>query len=556
MNGNEPPETLHTKPLLNLAGVGIGFDTVDGFRQVVSDLDLAINSGEIVGLVGESGSGKSVTAKLVLGALATSRARISGSVTIFGSDLLGMKSRERGDIKRHIAYVPQDPMSALNPSFRIGAQMTDVMVWQWSNRSLLRYLIMRRRPSIRRKAEQVAVDLLGRVHISDPRSVLQKYPSQLSGGMRQRVLLALAMSGTPRLLVADEPTTALDVTVQKATIELIQELVEREGMGGLYITHDLGVARMLCARTYVMHRGRIVEAGETRALLDRPSHPYTRELVEAIPRLDARMPVRVFPSVPEPHLAIIDLSKSFGSLRAVESASFEIRKGETFAIVGESGSGKTTIAQMLVRIVKPTSGDIRVSGRSILASDGKNDGELRDVIQLVFQDPGSSLNPRRTVEQIIGAPLKRRGMKRSAARRARIAELLERVALSPALIHRRPTSLSGGQKQRVTIARALAMEPKILVLDEPTSALDVSVQRRILDLLKDLRERNDLTYVLITHDIGVVRAIADRVAVMRRGQIVEMGNVDDVLLAPQADYTRTLLAAVPSITEELNPLPA
>ena len=541
-----------TRPVLRLKDFGLGFATPEGFLQVLHDVDIVVNEGEIVGLIGESGSGKTVTAKYVLGILPERGTRVtSGSAELMGRNLLTQSPRERNQIKRYIAYVPQDPMAALNPSFTIATQMCDVIIWNKSEQSLKRYLWLRRSRRLVAEARERAASLLDKVAIRDVRRVLDSYPVELSGGMRQRVLLALAMSGEPKLLVADEPTTALDVTVQKRIVDLIQELVEREKLSGLYITHDLGVARWLCQRSYVMLRGRVVESNDTRSLLDAPRHEYTRRLVAAVPRLHDDVPERVLDGTCGVGSAVVlkaeNLTKTFGGKVAVKDVNFSVRKGETFAIVGESGSGKTTIAHLLCGLKRPTLGSFTVGFADRDAERTPTGRVAASKIQMVFQDPGSSLNPRQTVENIIGLPLQLRGLAGRQARRERVAELLEKVALPRRTMRQLPRSLSGGEKQRVSIARALATEPAILVLDEPTSALDVSVQARILDLLRDLQEREALTYVLISHDLGVVRSIADRVAVLYQGQIVEQGKTADILLNPQHEYTRELIAAVPAI---------
>ncbi|UXT85234.1 nickel ABC transporter ATP-binding protein NikE [Agrobacterium tumefaciens] len=539
-----------TAPLIDLQGFGLGFATPDGFRQVLHDVSVSVRPGEMVGLVGESGSGKTVTAKFLLGILPGRTTRVvSGTAHLLGHDLRAANPRERENLKRHIAYVPQDPMAALNPSFTIGSQMIDFIIWDRCGRTLARYLIQRRSRKAVAQARDYAGHLLDMVNILDASRVLDCYPVQLSGGMRQRVLLALAMSSKPRLLIADEPTTALDVTVQKYTVELIQALVESEKLAGLYITHDLGVARWLCARSYVMLHGKVVETAPTRQLLDHPQDAYTQRLVAAIPRMRDHVPERVLSDATRerPALRVQGLVKTFGPKQAVNGVSFDVRAGETFAIVGESGSGKSTVAQMLTGLMRPTDGTIHVNIGGLHEAGLEDRALFRNKIQMVFQDPGSSLNPRQTVEQIVGLPLVLRGMTDRKTRLARVEQLLDDVALSKRVLTQTPRSLSGGQKQRVSIARALAMEPEILVLDEPTSALDVSVQAQILALLRDLRLRQGLTYLLISHDLGVVRSIADRIAVMYRGEIVEMGKTSDVLFNPTSDYTRALIAAVPAL---------
>lgn len=538
-----------SNPLVELKDFALGFKTSDGFAQVLHGIDITVNAGEMVGIVGESGSGKTVTAKYVLGILPAHSMRVTGgSANLLGRDLLAIPPRERSLLKRHIAYIPQDPMAALNPSFKISTQMIDLLIWDWSGHSLPRYLLMRRSPRTRRKATDLAADLLDRVKIRDPRKVLNCYPVELSGGMRQRVLLALSLSGKPQLLVADEPTTALDVTVQKRTVELIQELVEREKLAGLYITHDLGVARWLCSRSYVMNAGVVVEEGPTSELLDRPRAPYTQQLVAAVPRLDSPLDKRDLSHAEVPAIRVRELRKDFGGVEVVKSVSFDVAAGETLAIVGESGSGKSTIAKMIAGYLDPSSGEILFSGEQMSTASRAERLAYRDKVQMVFQDPASSLNPRQTLGQIIGLPLQLRGMSSTAERREAVANLLEQVHLPRSFIHRRPTSLSGGQKQRASIARALALKPSILVLDEPTSALDVSVQARIVELLKELREKLELTYLFISHDLGVVRNIADRVVVMYHGEIVETGETDNVFSNPQSDYARQLIAAIPRAT--------
>lgn len=538
-----------SNPLVELKDFALGFKTSDGFAQVLHGIDITVNAGEMVGIVGESGSGKTVTAKYVLGILPAHSMRVTGgSANLLGRDLLAIPPRERSLLKRHIAYIPQDPMAALNPSFKISTQMIDLLIWDWSGHSLPRYLLIRRSPRTRRKATDLAADLLDRVKIRDPRKVLNCYPVELSGGMRQRVLLALSLSGKPQLLVADEPTTALDVTVQKRTVELIQELVEREKLAGLYITHDLGVARWLCSRSYVMNAGVVVEEGPTSELLDRPRAPYTQQLVAAVPRLDSPLDKRDLSHAEVPAIRVRELRKDFGGVEVVKSVSFDVAAGETLALVGESGSGKSTIAKMIAGYLDPSSGEILFSGEQMSTASRAERLAYRDKVQMVFQDPASSLNPRQTLGQIIGLPLQLRGMSSTAERREAVANLLEQVHLPRSFIHRRPTLLSGGQKQRASIARALALKPSILVLDEPTSALDVSVQARIVELLKELREKLELTYLFISHDLGVVRNIADRVVVMYHGEIVETGETDNVFSNPQSDYARQLIAAIPRAT--------
>ncbi|MBN8245665.1 ABC transporter ATP-binding protein [Nitratireductor aquimarinus] len=541
---------MQGSPLLQLRKFRLGFSGPGGMKEVLQGIDIDVRPGEMVGLVGESGSGKTVTAKYVLGILPPNAAVLDGQAILLGEDLRQIGPDARAAMKSRIAYVPQDPMGALNPSFTIGHQISDYLTWDAAGRRLLPYLRKRRNRSLQSQLHERAAELMDMVKIHDAARVLDSYPMQLSGGMRQRVLLALAMRNKPQFLVADEPTTALDVTVQKRIIELIQELVDEHNLAGLYITHDLGVARWLCNRSYVMYNGNVVEKGSTASILDRPQHEYTQSLVAAIPRLSDHVPPREQVSG-KPCLHISNLSKRFHAKTAVNAVSFDILPGETFAIVGESGSGKTTLANMICGLIEPSDGEI------IANLDGLSDTKLtnralyRGKIQMVWQDPASALNPRQTIGEILELPLKLRGMRNARERRARVLDLLAKVSLPANVTSRTPRSLSGGQKQRVCIARALAMEPEILVLDEPTSALDVSVQARILTLLKDLRQTEKLTFILITHDLGVVRAMADRVAVLYHGELVEIGKADDILTNPAVEYTRALLAAVPTLEGDM-----
>ncbi|MFW7355044.1 MAG: nickel ABC transporter ATP-binding protein NikE [Brucella sp.] len=535
--------------LLRLTDFRLGFAGAAGIREVLYGIDLDVRPGELVGLVGESGSGKTVTAKYVLGILPANAKVLGGEASLLGENLRTISDAGRAALKSRIAYVPQDPMGALNPSFTIGKQIADYLTWDVSERRLFTYLSKRRNRALQKQLHDRAAELLAMVKIPDPSRVLASYPMQLSGGMRQRVLLALAMRNKPRFLVADEPTTALDVTVQKRIVELMRELVQEHDLSGLYITHDLGVARWLCKRSYVMYRGNVVEAGQTGSILDRPEHDYTRRLVAAIPRLSDHVPARE-QAEGKPRLRIENLTKRFKEKVAVNAVSFDVLPGETFAIVGESGSGKSTIANMICGMLKPSEGEMRVNLDGVEDATFAQRDLYRDKIQMVWQDPASALNPRQTIGEIIELPLKLRSMK-AADRKRRMYDLLEKVALPSDVIARYPRSLSGGQKQRVCIARALAMEPQVIVLDEPTSALDVSVQARILDLLKALRETERLTYILITHDLGVVRAMADRVAVLYHGDLVELGKAHDVLSHPASDYTKVLLAAVPKLEGDM-----
>ncbi|AOS63368.1 dipeptide ABC transporter ATP-binding protein [Actinoalloteichus hymeniacidonis] len=518
----------------------------------VRGLDLRIAPGEVVAMVGESGSGKSTAAHAVLGLLPGSGLRTRGRIEIDGVDVTEWSDRLLATVRgSRVGLVPQDPTVSLNPVVRVGAQVAEVL--------RLHGL------ADRRSAPERAVSILREVGIDDAPLRARQYPHELSGGLRQRVLIGIALACRPPLLIADEPTSALDVTVQRRVLDHLDVLTNRFGTASLLITHDLGVAADRAHRVLVMRHGRVVEQGPTETVLRSPSHDYTRELLAAVPGRrrvapDGRRAAAkgrdsaAAPPIREAPLAVVeDVRKAFrvrlasGAHRLVEAVrgvSLSVGRRETLALVGESGSGKSTTARLLLRLTDVTSGTIRFDGRDITRLRGSDLRSLRSRAQLVYQNPYSSLNPRLTIEQVVAEPLVafRRGDRRSRA--ARVAELLDQVALPAGTGDRRPGELSGGQRQRVAIARALALRPELLVLDEPVSALDVSVQARILDLLADLQQQLALSCVFISHDLAVVRQVSDRVAVMRGGELVELGERDEVFDRPRHPYTRELLASV------------
>ena len=532
-------------PLLEITDLRVSYRTSAGPVQAVSGAALAVGRGEIVAVVGESGSGKSTMAHAIVGLLPAGGRVDAGRIEFEGRDLPALRDAELRSVRgREIGLIPQDPMVSLNPVRRIGDQVAEA-------------LIVHGLASGKEAAER-AVAALAEAGLSDPATRARQYPHELSGGMCQRVLIAIALACRPSLVIADEPTSALDVTVQRRILDHIDELTRSHGIAMLLITHDLGVAADRARRVVVMRAGRVVEHGPAERVLSDPEHPYTRELIAAAPSLGARRP-RIRPvrdPVPraEPLLTVSGLVKEFAlprtkdgpsTVRAVDDVSFTVRRGETFALVGESGSGKSTTVRMILGLERPTSGTVLVDGVDATRPDRAALRALRRRMQLVYQNPYASLDPRFSVAEIIAEPLRAYRVGNRAERRERAAELVEQVALPADVLRRRPAELSGGQRQRVAIARALALRPDLVVCDEPVSALDVSVQAQILELLGRLQEELGIAYLFISHDLAVVRGIADRVGVMRDGVLVEKGTCEQVLTAPAHAYTRELIAAIP-----------
>ncbi|OLR91970.1 dipeptide ABC transporter ATP-binding protein [Actinokineospora bangkokensis] len=497
----------------------------------VRGVDLAVRPGQVVAVVGESGSGKSTTAHAAIGLLPRGGRVDAGRITFAGRDITHLGEKQwRGVRGTGIALVPQDPTVSLDPLKRVGEQVAEVL------------RIHRLAPRERLRA--ATAELLERAGVDEPLRRARQYPHELSGGLRQRVLIAVALAGAPRLIIADEPTSALDVTVQRGILDHLRGLADA-GTALLLITHDLGIAADRADHVVVMSDGRVVEQGPTRGVLGAPAHDYTRALLAAAPSLSGEpLRPRRAPG-PEVLLEVSGLGKSFGGRAAVTDVSFTLTRGRTLALVGESGSGKTTTARIAVGLETPDTGTVTFDGTDVTAAPARRLRELRRRFQLVYQNPYASLDPKFTIAEVITEPLRAFGVGDRAGRRARAAELLDEVALPATALDRKPAELSGGQRQRVAIARALALRPDLVVLDEPVSALDVSVQAQILDLLVRLQDEHGLTYLFITHDLAVVRQVADEVAVLRRGRLVEHGPADDVLTAPTADYTRELLAAIP-----------
>ncbi|MFI9242836.1 dipeptide ABC transporter ATP-binding protein [Streptomyces sp. NPDC053086] len=515
-----------------------------GALRAVDKLSFSLAEGAALALVGESGSGKSTVAGALLGLHRGTGARVGGSVRVAGTDVQAASDEElRGLRGAKAAMVFQDPLSSLDPYYAIGDQIAEV------HRVHTRVS--------RRAARARAVEVLERVGIPDAQRRSRSRPHEFSGGMRQRALIAMALACEPDLLIADEPTTALDVTVQAQILDLLHALREETGMGLLLVTHDVGVAAESVDDILVMRHGRAVERGPVGAVLAAPAEAYTRRLLDAVPRLDARRTGS--PATDEVVLEAAGVRREFGrgkrAFAAVDGVSVTVRRGETLGVVGESGSGKTTLGRMLVGLLEPTAGEIRHEGRPHTG--------VNPAVQMVFQDPVSSLNPRRSVGESIADPLRARGAGLSprarsrawgsdeARIRGRVMELLERVGLDRAHYDRYPHEFSGGQRQRIGIARALAAEPRVIVCDEPVSALDVTTQAQVVALLGELQRELGLALVFIAHDLAVVRQVSDRVAVMRRGRLVEYGPADEVYDSPREPYTKQLLAAVPALDPEL-----
>lgn len=536
--------------LIEINNLNLAFKVYGGTRKVLHNVSINIKPGERVALIGESGSGKSVTSKFLIGTLNDSQTIVeSGELKVNGKDALNMSDGERESLKGSImSMIQQDPQTSFNPVFRIGTHLDDIMK---AGDKLMKI------SSSAAARKSHIFDVLKKVKLLDAERVYSSYPWQLSGGMRQRVLIAMALLHPTRLLIADEPGTALDVTTQDEIIKLINQLVIDEELALLMVTHNLGVVRKTADRVYVMQHGRIVEHGAVKDIFANPSHPYTVRLFNAVPKLyvdSESAPANDEESV---LVSLIDVEKRFitkknwqgkvvDEVAAVKPLSLDIKKGDTFGIAGESGSGKTTLARMIMGIIESTSGSIMIENRQLETWRGKK--ENRHSIQMVHQNPAASLNPRRTIAQTLEVPLK--FIAQSEKRKQEIERLLTLVELPLEYADMYPSSLSGGQKQRVAIARALAANPKILVLDEPTSALDVSVQKSIISLLEKLQQQLGLTYIFISHDLSLMRNFCNRVAVMFRGQLIESGDTKEIFEQSTQLYTRALIRAIPVVSDD------
>jgi len=535
--------------LLSIRDLTIDFQTEAGISPGVQGIHLEVNRGEIVALVGESGSGKSITSLSILQLLPTPPARVRTGQIFFNTrdgaviDLLQQSPVSMQTIRgNEIAMIFQEPMTSLNPVFTCGHQVMEA--------------IRTHRKVSAEAARKETLGLFEKVRLPDPTGIYARYPHQLSGGQKQRVMIAMAMSNRPSLLICDEPTTALDVTVQKTILQLIRELQQTENMGVIFITHDLGVVAEIADRALVLYKGNIEEQGSITQLFNHPQQPYTQSLVQRWKALQS--PPAPTPSAPNNILVQIRnlqvyypsrksfLGKTLAFTKAVDNVSFDIYKGETLGLVGESGCGKTTLGRALLKLQEPTGGNILFEGRDLAAYTSHELKKLRSHIQIVFQDPYSSLNPRITIGAAISEVLQVHHPELTAPqRRQQVIDLLEKVSLSAEHYNRYPHEFSGGQRQRIVIARALVLRPSFVVCDESVSALDVSVQAQVLSLLNDLKKEFGFTVVFISHDLSVIRYISDRILVMNKGRIEEIGEAAEVYSHPRSAYTQQLLAAVP-----------
>jgi len=606
------------EPILRLRQISVHIATPYGVVCPVDHVDLTIPRGQTVAVVGESGSGKSTLAGSIMGLLPSTGFRVGGQFEFDGRDLRTLSERERSQLRgSRMAMIFQDPATSLNPMQRVGKQVAEAFRIHHADAS-------------KAESKRRALDLLEAVGITSPEERYRSYPHELSGGMRQRVMLAMALINEPDLIIADEPTTALDVTIQAQVLRLMNSLQRRMGMGMLFITHNLGVVATTADRVAVMYAGQIVEEGPVKQVLSAPRHPYTRALIEAVPRMDARYPLpaglsgaavgarnrpdgcRFHPRCPfatktcsaeipvlralpdeqrevrchwaemieechpvaesqplgsvasepkghrdlQPLLTVKSLSHTYPSHRltkskkpgrpAVDTVTFDLSPSSTLGVVGESGSGKTTLARSIVRLVEPTEGSVQIAGVDILSASRRSLRALRQDMQFVFQDPFESLDPLWSVESIVREPLKRLALGAKEERR-RVNEMLEKVGLSAQDGRRRPHAFSGGERQRISLARALVVRPRVLILDEPTASLDVSIQAKMIQLLRDIQDEESIAYLFITHDLSLMRQLADDLVVMHHGRIVEHGSAAAVFDAPQHPYTKQLLDAVPSL---------
>ncbi|MEI4261456.1 ABC transporter ATP-binding protein [Roseovarius sp. D0-M9] len=526
--------------LLQIRDLAIALPVGADRMYAAQEINFDLAPGEILCIVGESGSGKSMSANAVMGLLPQGVEPAGGTITFDGREILGLPEKEMLKLRgSRISMIFQEPLSALNPLMRVGAQIAEVFEAHGALSG----------PERRARA----LELLGEVGIPDPDSAIRAYPFQLSGGQRQRVMIAMALALEPDILIADEPTTALDVTTQAQILKLIENLRKSRGMAVIFITHDFGVVADIADRVIVMQTGKIVEAGTADEVLLRPQHPYTRALIDAIPRLTQH--AEGAEQTRDPILTVEGLNKTFSTgsgmlfgkrrvVKAVQDVNFQLYAGETIGIVGESGSGKSTVGRCLVRLLDPDSGRVMVDGADIAHMSGAELRDQRRKLQMIFQDPFSSLNPRARVSRILTEGLIAYGTPKAEAM-ARARELLDLVGLDASALRRFPHEFSGGQRQRIGIARALALDPRIIIADEAVSALDVSIQAQVLDLLADLKTRLDLSMLFITHDLRVAARVCDRIIVMQKGRIVEAGPAGKVLHNPDNEYTQSLLDAIP-----------
>ena len=575
-------------PLLKVNNLCIDFRREDKWQEIVHGIDFEVYKGRTLGIVGESGSGKSVSNLAIMQLLDRHKSRIKAdSILLDNQDISTFSDDEMSEIRgKKIAMIFQEPMTSLNPVYKCGFQVLEAFDGQRSLSTIDNPTANRQQPI----AKEKVLDLFRKVKLPRPEVIFEKYPHELSGGQKQRVMIAMALISNPQILIADEPTTALDVTVQKEIIKLLKEIQCETGMGMIFITHDLGVISEIADDVIVMNKGVIVERGTTQDILDNPQHPYTKGLIACRPPLDYRL--QRLPVVKEfldgvwnnesqikkelliteeerknhhkelyskdPILKVQNLKtwyplrkgifgRTYDYIKSVDDVSFEVYPGETLGLVGESGCGKTTLGRSILRLVEPTSGKVIFEGNDITKLNSKELREYRKQVQIVFQDPYSSLNPRICIGDAIAEPMKIHGIEKDAdKRRKRVCRLLEEVGLEASHYQRYPHEFSGGQRQRICIARALAVNPKLIICDESVSALDVSVQAQVLNLINRLKKDFNFTYIFISHDLSVVRFMSDRIVVMFNGKIQELNESDELFNNPQNDYTKKLIAAIPT----------
>ena len=566
------------KELLHINNLTVEFKNENGFHKAVDGISFAVGKGEILGIVGESGSGKSVTSLAIMKLLAIPPAKISSGEILFNAadinvEILNLSEKEMRKIRgNEIGMIFQEPMTSLNPVMKCGKQVMEV--------------IRLHQKVSKAEAKTKTIHLFNEVMLPQPETVFEKYPHELSGGQKQRVMIAMAISCNPLLLIADEPTTALDVTVQKTILELLKNLQRKHNMSVIFITHDLGVVAEIADKIAVMYKGKIVEMGNAKEIIISPQHPYTKGLMACRPNMETRL--EKLPTVGDfmqnadsfdyksisteerfknhniiyhqtPILSIKELNVDFvtkrnifgritASFKAVKNISFDVYEGETLGLVGESGCGKTTLGRSILQLIEASSGKIVYKGKTLTELSSQEMRKLRQKLQIIFQDPYSSLNPRITIGNAIMEPLKVHNLYQSdKQRKNRAIELLERVDMNESQFNRYPHEFSGGQRQRICIARTLALNPELIICDESVSALDVSVQAQVLNLLNELKKDFKFTYIFISHDLSVVKFMSDRMIVMQKGEIVEMGESDAIYRNPASDYTRKLISSIPGI---------